>query len=191
VAISSRVVNSTRPHHVDSSGAAMWPEKTKSSKVSTVGPNPDGEVPDPCIYGSDLRARSRTSTGTNRTPLCGAQPTHSRVSGFWDKEYPDLNQDQAGVRSRHVFGPCRVRFCSPLRRRPDAATWPTARDISQRAEPNVRPLGHATSAFIADKPHRLSIPLEGDVPPRHLMSHVHSTDRRCAASAFNEPCPLR
>jgi hypothetical protein len=90
-----------------------------------------------------------------------------------------------------VSGPYRVRFCSPLRRRPDAATWPTARDVSQLAEPNVRPLGRAASAFIADKTRRLSIPLAGDVPPRHLMSPVHSTGRQCAASAFNEPCPLR
>jgi hypothetical protein len=68
-----------------------------------------------------------------------------------------------------------VRFCSPLRRRPDAATWPIARDVSQRAEPDVRTLGRATSAFIADKARRMSIPLTGDVPPRHLMSPVHST----------------
>jgi hypothetical protein len=82
-------------------------------------------------------------------------------------------------------------FCSPPRRRPDAATWPTARDVSQRTKPDVRPLGRAASAFIADKARRLSIPLAGDVSPRHLMSSVHSTGRRCAASAFNEPCPLR
>jgi hypothetical protein len=29
-------------------------------------------------------------------PLCGVRATHGRVPGFWDKEYPDLNQDQAG-----------------------------------------------------------------------------------------------
>jgi hypothetical protein len=127
----------------------------------------------------------------SRTPLCGVRATHGRVSGFWDKEYPDLNQDQAGVRIRHVFRPCRVRFCSPLRQRPDAATWPTARDVSQRVEPDVRPLGRVTSAFIVDKLRRLSIPLAGDVSPQHLMSPDHSTGRRCAASAFNEPCPLR
>jgi hypothetical protein len=90
-----------------------------------------------------------------------------------------------------VSGPCRLLFCSPLRRRPNAATWPTARDVSQWAEPDVRPLRRATSAFIADKPRRLSTPLAGDVPPQHLMSPVHSTGRRCAASAFNVPCPLR
>jgi hypothetical protein len=34
-----------------------------------------------------------------------------------------------------MSGPYRIRFCSPPRRRTDAATWPTARDVSQRAEP--------------------------------------------------------
>jgi hypothetical protein len=139
--------------------------------------DPHGHEPDPW-YGS-------------RTPLCGVRATHGRVPGFWDKECPDLNQDQAGIRSRHVSGPCRVRFCSPLRRRPDAATLPTARDVSLRAEPDVRPLGHVASALIADKPRRLSTPLAGDVPPRHLMSPVHSTGRRCAASTFIVPYPLR
>jgi hypothetical protein len=71
-----------------------------------------------------------------------------------------------------------VRFRSPLRRRPDAATWPIAHDVSQRAEPDVRPLGHAISAFIAEKTRRLSTLLTGDVPPRYLMCHVHSAGRR-------------
>jgi hypothetical protein len=175
---------------VDGSGAATWPEKTIYSKVSIVGPDPHGKVSDPCVYRPNLRVRPRTSTGANRTPLCGVRATHSRVPRFWDKEYPGLNQGQAGVWSRHMSGPYRVRLCSPLRRSPDAATWPTARDVSQRAEPDVRPLGRTASAFIADKARRLSIPLAGDVPPRHLMSFVHSTGRRCAASAFNESCPL-
>jgi hypothetical protein len=53
-----------------------------------------------------------------------------------------------------------------------------ARDISQRAEPNVRPL----------KPHNLCIycgedvppatTLTGDVPSQHLMRPVHSAGRR-------------
>jgi hypothetical protein len=61
-----------------------------------------------------------------------------------------LNGTQAGVRSRHVsrpdlvgFGPYHIHSCSPPRRRPDAATWPTARDVSQRAEPDIKPLGYA------------------------------------------------
>jgi hypothetical protein len=112
-----------------------------------------GHEPDPW-YGS-------------RTPLCGVRVTHNRVPGLWDKEYPDLSQGQVGVRSRHVSRPYRIRLCSPLRRRPVAATWLAARDVSQRVEPDVRPLGRAASAFNADKARRLSIPLAGDVPPQH------------------------
>jgi hypothetical protein len=139
----------------------------------------------------DLHGREPNPWDGSRTPLCGVRATHSKVPEFWDKKYPGRNPDQAGVRSRHVFGPYRVRFCSPLRRRPDAATWPTARDVSRRAEPDVRPLGRAAPAFIANKARRMSIPLAGDLPPRHLMSPVHSTGTRCAASALNVPCPLR
>jgi hypothetical protein len=90
-----------------------------------------------------------------------------------------------------MSGPYCVRFCSPLRRSPDAAMWHGARDVSQWAKPGVRPLGCTASAFIPDKARRLSNPLAGDVPPRHLMSPVHSTGRRCAASALNETCPFR
>jgi hypothetical protein len=70
----------------------------------------------------------------------------------------------------------RLRF--PLRRRPDAATWLVARDISQRAEPDVRPLGRTVYAFIAERTRRLSTLLTGDVPPQHLMCPVHSAGRR-------------
>jgi hypothetical protein len=69
------------------------------------------------------------------------------------------------------------------KRRPDAATWPAACDVSQRAEPDVRPLGYAAPAFIADKAHRLSIPLTSDVQPRHSMRHVHSAGGMLVHSA--------
>jgi hypothetical protein len=119
-------------------------------------------------------------------------PGHSQQGpGILGKEYPGLNRGQAGVRSRHVSGPYRMHSCSPLRQSPDAATWHGACDVSQRVEPDVRPLGRTASAFIADKARRLSTPLTGDVPPRHLMSLVHSTGRRCAASSLNESYPFR
>jgi hypothetical protein len=81
-----------------------------------------------------------------------------------------------------VSEPSLVRTCPlapllPPGRRPDAATWPTMRDVSWWAEPDVRPPGYATPAFIVDKACRLSVLLTGDVPPRHLMSPVHSTGR--------------
>jgi hypothetical protein len=130
-----------------------------------------GQGPGPPMVQTGPPDRSRTS-------LCRVRATLNRVPGFWDKEYPCLNQGQTGVRGRHVSGPCHVHFRSPLRRRPDAATWHIARDVSQRAEPNVRPLGHAVSTFIAEKTRRLTIPLTGDVTPQHLMCPVHSAGRR-------------
>jgi hypothetical protein len=133
-------------------------------------------VPTPCGYGPDLRVRSRTSTGVpgqlgrapDPPPLCRVRAIHSKVPGFRSKGYPGLDQGQAGVRNQHMSGPYRVRFRSPLRRRPDAATRPTARDVSQRAEPDVRPLGRTVSAFITDMTRRLT----GDVSPQHLMCPV-------------------
>jgi hypothetical protein len=72
--ISSRVVNSARPHHVDGSGAATCLEKMIYSKVSAASPDPHGKVPDPCIYKPDPQVRSRTSTGADRTPGMGSGP---------------------------------------------------------------------------------------------------------------------
>jgi hypothetical protein len=68
---------------------------------------------------------------------------------------------------------------SPLRRRPDVPTWLVAHDISLRAEPDVRPLDRADSAFITEGTCRLSTLLTGDVPPQYLMCPVHSVGRRC------------
>jgi hypothetical protein len=68
--------NSTRPHHVDGSRTATWPEKMIYSKVSTVSQDPNRKVPDPCIYRPGLWVRSRTSTGSNRTPRMGSRPLY-------------------------------------------------------------------------------------------------------------------
>jgi hypothetical protein len=102
----------------------------------------------------DLHVGKPDPLGGIRTPLCGVRAAHSRVPRFWDREHLGLNQGQVGVRSRHVSGPYHIRFCSSLRWRPDAAVWPTARDVSQRMEPDVRPLGYAASAFIEPCPFR-------------------------------------
>jgi hypothetical protein len=120
--------------------------------------------------------------GANRTPRMGSGPL------CVGSEPLTTGSRDSGTENTQAY---RIRFCSQLRRSPDAATWHGARVVSQRAEPDVRPLGCAASAFIAGKARYLSSPLAGDVPPRHLMSHVHSTGRRCAASAFNETYPFR
>jgi hypothetical protein len=173
-----------RPHHLSRSGTDACPESCTLRGITSgprppcggVGPlyiqtGPPGKV-------QDLHGRKPDPWDGIRTPLCGDRAAHNRVPGFWDREYPGLNQGQAGVRSRHLSGSYRIRFCSPPRRRPDAAAWPTARDVSQWAEPDVRPLGYAASAFIEDKTRRLSIPLAGGVPPLHLLRPIHSAGRQ-------------
>jgi hypothetical protein len=144
------------PQDINSGSGPPW----ESAGPLCVRTGPPGKV-------QNLHERARTPGTSPRTPLGRVRATHSKVPGFRGKGYPGLDQGQAGVQSRHVSGPYHVRFHSPLKRRPDAATWPTAHDVSQRAEPGVRPLGRAVSAFITNKTHRY---------------------RRCAASAFNVPC---
>jgi hypothetical protein len=66
----------------------------------------------------------------------------------------------------------------PLGRGSNAATWLIVRDVGQRAEHDVRALGGAASAFIAERTRRLSTLLTGDVPPWYLLRPVHSAGRR-------------
>jgi hypothetical protein len=94
-----------------------------------------------------------------------------------------------------VSGPYRERSCFPPWRRPDAATWPTVRDVRQRVEPDIRPLSRVAPAFIVEEARRLSswqvmcrlsikyalsTPLTSNVPSQHLMCPVHSADGRRA-----------
>jgi hypothetical protein len=64
-----------------------------------------------------------------------------------------LVKDQAGVRRWHVSRPHHVCLSSLLRRRPNTATWPSAHDVSQRAEPDVgstcHGLRHASHATLS------------------------------------------
>jgi hypothetical protein len=96
-----------------------------------------GKVPDPW---NEIRTppsmRSRLPTVGSQ----GSRTEHNRA----------LIRTQAGVQCRHVSrpdlvgsGPYHIHSCSPPRRRPDAATWLTARGVSQRAEPDMKPLGYA------------------------------------------------
>jgi hypothetical protein len=59
--------------------------------------------------------------------------------------------------------------------------WPTARDVSRRADSDVRPLGHAISAFITEIACRLSALQIDDVLTQHLMCPVQSDGRRHAS----------
>jgi hypothetical protein len=139
------------------SGATMCPKKVTYSEASPVSLDPHGKVPDPCIYGMGLQVWSRTSMCANRTPRMGSGPPcmgsglptvgsqGSRTKYTWA-----LIRTQAGFRCRHVSRPnlvgsepYHIHSCSSPRRRPEAATWPTARGVSQRAEPGMKHLGYA------------------------------------------------
>jgi hypothetical protein len=78
------------------------------------------------------------------------------------------------------------RLRSPPSQGSNAATWLIVHDVGQRAEHDVRALGRAASAFIAERTRRLPTLLTGDVPPRHLLSCPF---RRQAATG--PPCRRR
>jgi hypothetical protein len=80
----------------------------------------------------------------------GSGPLTAGSRGSGTENTQALIKGQAGVQSRYVSGPYRIRFCSPHRRRPDAAAWPTTRDVSQRTEPDIRPRDCAASVFIGN-----------------------------------------
>jgi hypothetical protein len=110
-------------------------------------------------------------------PLDGVHIPPSKVRATTrSRDRGDLGISKGPVLTR--VRPYPVRLRSSLRRRPVVATWLVARDISQRAEPDVRPLGRAVSTFIVEGTRRLLTPLIGDVPPQHLMRPVHSAGRR-------------
>jgi hypothetical protein len=109
-------------------------------------------------------------------PLDGVQIPPSKVRATTrsrDRGYPGISKGPVLTRVR----PYPMRLRSPLRRRPAAAAWLVAPDISQRAEPDVRPLGHAVFAFIVERMRCMSTLLTSDVPPQHLMRPVHSAGR--------------
>jgi hypothetical protein len=108
-------------------------------------------------------------------PLDGVQIPPSKVRATTrsrDRGHPGVSK---GLVLTRVQALC---ACAPRSGGdPMLGTWLVARDISQRAEPDVRPLGRTVSAFITERTHRLSTLLTCDVPPQHLMRPVHSAGR--------------
>jgi hypothetical protein len=145
----------TPPH-----GRARYRHVSRESDILldiTSESRPHGKVSDPCIYGSGLQVWSRTFTCANPTPGMGSGPPHMGSGpptmgpqGSRTEHTRALIRTRTGVRCRHVSrpdlegsGPYHIHSCSSPRRRPDAATWRTARGVGQRAEPGMNPLGYA------------------------------------------------
>jgi hypothetical protein len=67
---------------------------------------------------------------------------------------------------------------SPLRRRPAAAAGLEAHDISQRAEPDVRPIRLCSLCIYCGEDAPPATTLTGDTPSQDLMRPVQSAGRR-------------
>ena len=61
---------------------------------------------------------------------------------------------------------------------PAAAAWLMARDISQRAEPDVKPIKPCSLCIYCGEDAPPATTLTGDVPSQHLMCPVQSAGRR-------------
>jgi hypothetical protein len=134
-------------------------------RTSKFGPGPPRVRTGPMEWDPDP---PRMGSGPPTVGSQGSRTEHTRA----------LIRAQVGVRCRHVSGPIRIHSCSPLRRRPDAATWHTTRGISQQAEPSMMPLGYTRLRIHYGKGMRLSIPLIGDMlTPRYMgraVTHHYS-----------------
>jgi hypothetical protein len=153
----------------------------------TVGPDPVEKCRTSVCVDRTSGARSRTPASATRTsgsgpgPLCvgSVLPTAgSRDSGAEKTQVLLRLGSGADMCPGPAWcGPVRIMLLLSTQAETRCAMWPTVRDVSQRAEPDIRPLGRAVSAFIAEKTRRLTIPLTGNVPLQHLMCHVHSAGR--------------
>jgi hypothetical protein len=61
---------------------------------------------------------------------------------------------------------------------PAAIAWLVARDISQRAEPDVRPIKPCSLCIYCGEDAPPATTLTGDAPSQHLMCHVQSAGTR-------------
>jgi hypothetical protein len=67
----------------------------------------------------------------------------------------------------------------PCPTRPTAVAWLVAHDISQRAEPDARPIQPCSLCIYCGEDAPPATMLTGHVPSRHLMRPIQSAGRRC------------
>jgi hypothetical protein len=117
--------------------------------------------------------QARSSQEGMPGPLGRPQAPPSKVRALArsrDGEDPDLGP----VLTRVQALPCAPRSGQ----RPAVATWLVARDISQRARPDVRPITPHNLYIYCGKDAPPTTTLTSDVPSQHLMCPVQSTGRR-------------
>jgi hypothetical protein len=124
----------------------------------------------------------QTSAEEHRTPVSTSPELPMRHagsprvrSGPWQGPGTERTPALARVRCRHVSRPCPT---LPLRRKPAAAAWLVARNVSQRAEPDIRPIRLCNLCIYCGKDAAPATTLKGDTPSHHLMRHVQSASRR-------------
>jgi hypothetical protein len=128
-------------------------------------------TPDPCEYESGApKETCRVPRVSPRSPPPPPErgPSLSKVPGWGGPRH----RQGSGADTCPDFA-----LRSPLRRRPVAAAWLVARDISQRAEPDARPIWLCSLCIYCGEDVPPATTLTGDAPSQHLMRPVQSAGR--------------
>jgi hypothetical protein len=135
-----------------------------------MGPDLRRGTPDPCEYESGAPEETcRVPRVGPRSPPPERGPGLSKVPG---REGPRHGQG-SGADTCPDFS-----LRSSLRRRPAAAAWLVTRDISQRAEPDARPIRLCSLCIYCEEDAPPATTLTGDAPSQHLMCPIQSAGRR-------------
>jgi hypothetical protein len=143
--------------------------KDNTSREAPLGPDLRRGTPDLCEY------KTRAPEETCWVPRVGLRSPPERGPGL--SKVPG----RGGPRHRQGSG---VDTCpdlalrSPLRQKPATAACLVAHDISQRAEPDVRPIQLCSLCIYCGEDVSPATTLTGDAPSQHLMCPVQSAGRR-------------
>jgi hypothetical protein len=142
--------------------------KDNTSREAPLGPDLRRRTPDPC------EVRVRSSRGDMPGPPGGSEVPPERgldLSKVPGRRGPQHKQG-SGADTCPGFT-----LRSPLRRRPAAAAWLVAHDISQRAKPYVRPIQLCSLCIYCGEDAPPATMLTDDTPSQHLMRPVQSASR--------------
>jgi hypothetical protein len=133
--------------------------KDNASYEAPLGPDLRRRTPDPCKY------EPRAPMETCQVPLSEVRA----LAGSRDREDPDTSK---GPVMTHVQA---LPYAPRSGKNPP---WLVARNVSQRAKPDVRPMRLCSLSIYCGDDVPPATTLTGDVPSQHLMRPVQSTGRR-------------